>query len=54
MHFAQHAAQQKPEMPGFAAKGGFIHKAAKRGGGGIGLGSASPKARGLGYLRDKD
>ena len=54
MHFAQYAAQQKPEMPGFAAKGGFIQKAAKQGGGRIGFGSASPKARGLGYLRDKD
>ena len=38
----------------FAAKKGFIHKAAKRGDRRTSLRPASPKTKGLGYLWDKE
>ena len=54
VRFAQRAASQSAEVPGFAAKRVFNHKAAKRGDGITSLKSASPKARGSGYLWDRD
>lgn len=45
VHFAKHAGA---ETPGFAAKRGFIHKAAERGTGRTNLKSTSRKARGWG------